>query len=109
MTNNEMPTLLLACAAGAALGGVFFGGLWWTVKKGVSSKHPALWFTGSFLLRMSIAMAGLQLVSGGHWQRLLSCLLGFVVAHPVVTWLSRSSAEDQTRRAQRASHAPQSR
>ena len=48
---NEVLTLALALLAGVALGAVFFGGLWWTVRKGVSSKHPALWFLGSLLLR----------------------------------------------------------
>ena len=52
----------------------FFGGLWWTVRKGVSSRQPALWFFGSLLLRMSIALAGFYFVSGGHWERLLACL-----------------------------------
>ena len=34
---HEALTGLLACAAGGALGAIFFGGLWWTVRKGVSS------------------------------------------------------------------------
>jgi len=37
--------LILALAAGLVLGAIFFGGLWWTVRKGVSSKYPALWFS----------------------------------------------------------------
>ena len=52
---NETLTLLLAWVAGGVLGTIFFGGLWWTVRNGVSSKQPALWFLGSLLLRMSIA------------------------------------------------------
>ena len=77
---NEFLSLALALAAGVLLGAIFFGGLWWTVRKGVSSKQPALWFFGSLLLRMSIALAGFYFVSGGHWERLLLCLLGFVMA-----------------------------
>ena len=103
---NESLTLALALAAGVLLGAIFFGGLWWTVRKGVSSKRPALWFFGSLLLRMSIALAGFYFVAGGHWERLLLCLLGFVMARLVVTWLTRSSGENQTRPAQEASHAP---
>ena len=103
---NESLTLVLAWLAGVVLGAIFFGGLWWTVRKGVSSKQPALWFFGSLLLRMSIALAGFYFVSGGHWERLLLCLLGFVMARLVVTWLTRPSGENQTRPAQEASHAP---
>jgi F1F0 ATPase subunit 2 len=70
------------------------------------SKQPALWFFGSLLLRMSIALAGFYFVSGGHWERLLLCLLGFVMARLVLTWLTRSSGESQTPSAQAASYAP---
>ena len=72
---NETLTLVLAWMAGGVLGAIFFGGLWWTVRKGVSSPRPALWFLGSMLLRMSIALAGFYFVGRGHWERLLLCLL----------------------------------
>jgi F1F0 ATPase subunit 2 len=106
MTMNEIVSLTLALAAGVLLGAIFFGGLWLTVCKGASSKQPALWFFGSLLLRMSIALAGFYFVSGGHWERLLLCLLGFVMARLAVTWLTRSSGENQTPSAQAASYAP---
>src|ERR1019366_4649544 len=106
MTMNELLTLALALVAGLLLGAIFFGGLWWTVRKGISSKQPALWFLGSLLLRMSIALAGFYFVSGRHWERLLLCLLGFVMARLVVTWLTRPSGENQNRPAPEASHAP---
>ncbi|ABD68900.1 conserved hypothetical protein [Rhodoferax ferrireducens T118] len=103
---NETLTLALAWVAGGVLGTIFFGGLWWTVRKGVSSKQPALWLFSSLLLRIGIALAGFYFVSGGHWERLLACLLGFVVARLVVTWMTRSSGKNQTRPAREASHAP---
>jgi F1F0 ATPase subunit 2 len=103
---NEMLTLALAWAAGLALGAVFFGGLWWTVRKGVSSQRAALWFCVSLPLRMSIALAGFYLVARGHWERLLLCLVGFAVARLAVTWLTRPSADERTHPAQEASHAP---
>ena len=103
---NELLFLAPALAAGVLLGAIFFGGLWLTVRKGASSNQPALWFFGSLLLRMGIALAGFYFVSGGHWQRLLLCLLGFVTARLFVTWLTRSSGESQTPSAQAASYAP---
>ena len=102
---NEVLLLALALSAGVLLGAVFFGGLWWTVRKGVSSEQPAFWFFGSLLLRMSIALAGFYFVSGGHWKRLLACLLGFVMARIIVTRLTRA-AEKPTYLAQEAGHAP---
>ena len=103
---NETLPLMLSCLAGGGLGAMFFGGLWWTVRKGVSSQRPALWFFGSLLLRTAITLAGFYFVSGGHWERLLACLLGFVIARLVVTWLTRPSRETHTHPAQEASHAP---
>ena len=103
---HEFLTLILAWLAGLLLGAIFFAGLWWTVRKVVSSRQPALWFLGSVLLRMSIALAGFYFIGRGHWERLVVCLLGFVLARLVVTWLTRPSGENQTRPAQEASHAP---
>ena len=48
---SDILALALAFLAGALLGAFFFGGLWWTVQKGVASERPALWFLGSLLLR----------------------------------------------------------
>ena len=62
--------------------------------------------TGSLLLRVSIALAGFYLVSGGQWKRLMLCLVGFVMARFVVMWLTRPTGEDQSRPAQEAGYAP---
>jgi F1F0 ATPase subunit 2 len=103
--NDPLP-LLLAGAAGLVLGAIFFGGLWWTVRKGLLSRQSALWFFGSMLLRMGIALAGFYFIGRGDWRRIISCLLGFVVARFVVTWLSRAPANDHHSRTPEASHAP---
>jgi F1F0 ATPase subunit 2 len=102
---NETLTLLLALVPGGVLGTIFFGGLWWTVRKGVSSKQPSLWFFGSLLLRMSIALSGFYFVSGGHWDRLLACLLGFVIARFIVTRLTGPPVEHHSSPAKEAGHA----
>ncbi len=98
--------LLLAGAAGLVLGAIFFGGLWWTVRKGLTAKQPALWFFGSTLLRMGIALAGFYYIGRGDWRRLIACLAGFVIARFVVTWLTRAPAEDHGSPTREASHAP---
>jgi F1F0 ATPase subunit 2 len=103
---SEALTLVLAWLAGGVLGATFFGGLWWTVRKGMSSKQPALWFLGSMLLRTTIALGGFYFTAGGHWERLLVCGVGFVLARPVVTCLTRPAEPSKTGR--EASHAPQS-
>jgi len=82
---NESVSLAGALGTGIVLGTMFFGGLWWTVRQGVSAERPALWFLGSLLVRTGIVLTGFYVVAGGHWERLLLCLLGFIIAHVIVT------------------------
>lgn len=102
---NEPLSLALALAAGMLLGTFFFGGLWWTVNKGVSSRRPALWFVGSMLLRTCIVVLGFYFILGDDWKRLLAGLLGFIVARFIVTRLTRVT-QKQNQLMQGAGHAP---
>jgi len=102
---SETLTLGLAFGAGLALGAIFFGGLWWTIQKGVSSRKPEYWFFGSLLLRMGIVLMGFYLVFGGHLNRLLACLIGFVVARFIVTRLIGPSVKNPNSPAKKADHA----
>jgi F1F0 ATPase subunit 2 len=81
--------MILALVAGMLLGAVFFGGLWWTVQRGISSSWTAACFLGSLVLRTGIVLAGFHFVSGGRGDRLLACLLGFIIARFLVTWFVR--------------------
>ena len=92
---TKIPGLLTAWLAGGVLGAIFFGGLWWTIRRGVSSQQPGLWFLGSLLARMSVALGGFYFVSGGHWERLVTCLLGFLTARLAVMRLMRSKGEQR--------------
>jgi len=73
-----------AMLAGAALGGVFFGGLWWTVRLGSLSPTPTRWFLGSLVLRTAIVLAGFYVVGAGQPVGLGLCLLGFLLARAFV-------------------------
>ena len=84
--------LTLASAAGGLLGLLFFGGLWWTVRRAFDSPRPALWVGGSLLLRMACVAAGFVLVSAGDWRRLLACLLGFWATRWLVVRLTAPQA-----------------
>lgn len=106
MNDTLALALGLAWLAGATLGALFFGGLWWTVRKSLFSAKPALWVFGSLLLRMGVTMTGFYLVAGGDWQRLFSCLVGFLMARQLVTRLTRLPDEGQTRQPQGTRHAP---
>jgi F1F0 ATPase subunit 2 len=101
---NEILSSILVWAAGVALGMLFFGGLWWTVRKGVSAKNPALWFTGSSLIRTGIVLAGFYFIASRHWDRLLLCLLGFTMAAVIITVFTRP-AKKAPCQAEKADHA----
>ena len=75
--------LILSLLAGVLLGTIFFGGLWWTIPRGVSSKQPAALFFFSLLLRTGIALAGFYFVARGDWRRVAG-LPGWIFpgAHP---------------------------
>ncbi|MFH0907830.1 MAG: ATP synthase subunit I [bacterium] len=103
---RDMLPWAVAGVAGLALGAFFFGGLWWTVRKGLSSQYPARWLFGSLLLRMGMTLAGFYVVGGGHWDRLVACLLGFLAARLLITSLTRSSGYGPTRATQEAGDAP---
>ena|ERR1017187_3027353 len=104
---SDILALALALSTGVLLGVFFLGGLWWTVRKGITSERPAIWFLGSLVLRTGLTLAGFYLVAQGHWSRLLVCLLGFLIARIiVVTRLARAPAEEQTQSEKETSIAP---
>jgi F1F0 ATPase subunit 2 len=86
---NDLFVLVLALAAGLLLGAFFFGGLWWTVIRGLASPQPALWFLGSMVARMGVLLAGFILVGRDDWRRWAMCLLGTVLARLVVKRLTQ--------------------
>lgn len=105
MTVSDVLPLLLAAAAGLSLGAMFFGGLYLTVRKGLSSRSPVLWFFASLGVRMSLALTGFYFVSDGRWQQLVACLLGFVLARLVVTRLTQPIGPETSQTAS-GGHAP---
>ena len=92
---NEFMSLVFALLAGALLGAFFFAGLWWTVRKMESSKHVALLFLSSMLLRTGIVVLGFYFILGDNWQRLLAGLLGFIIVRIIVTRLTRLAEQSK--------------
>src|ERR1019366_5345587 len=105
-TMNNLLFLALALMAGFLLGAIFFGGFWWMVRKGISSKSPALWFLGSILLRMSIVLGGFYFIGRGDWLRLVVCLLGFIIARIIVMRLNRTPIEHSNSTVKEAGRSP---
>lgn len=77
-------TVLLGLLAGGALGGVYFGGLWWTVRDLGEAQRPGLRLMVSFGVRAVFALVGFAaLVVWSAWA-LVGGLVGFVVVRMVM-------------------------
>jgi F1F0 ATPase subunit 2 len=87
---NEIWLLIPALLTGILLGVIFFGGLWWTVQKGLVSENPAVWFIASLFIRTAITVTGFYLMAAGSWQKLLACLTGFLFVRVMITHFYRS-------------------
>lgn len=77
--------LFVVFAVGLLLGGIFFGGLWWTVRRAMTSPHPARWFLISLIVRSGVVVFGFYAIAGQDWQRWIACVLGLVVARMLIT------------------------
>lgn len=78
-----------ALLAGASLGALFFGGLWWTVRHAAASSVPVRWFVGSLVLRTIVVLAGFYALGAGQPVRMGFGLLGFLLARVVVLRVTR--------------------
>lgn len=101
---NEIVYMALALLTGLLLGAFFFGGLWITVKKAVTSKVPAIWFFGSFILRIGVTMTGFYYMAAGNWQKLLVCGLGFVIARYIIVRVTKFIDEKEIQLKNEVSH-----
>jgi F1F0 ATPase subunit 2 len=101
---NETLFMILAFIGGLTLGVLFFGGLWFTVKKAVSAKIPAIWFFVSLFLRLSITLIGFYYISQGSWKRLLICVFGFIAARFIVMHFTKLMDDRQLQLKKAASH-----
>jgi F1F0 ATPase subunit 2 len=75
--------IIVALAIGAVLGAFYFGGLWMTVRR-VGTPQPASLLFVSFLVRMGVVLLGFYFVMDGRWERLVACMVGFVLARSVL-------------------------
>ncbi len=80
----NIPWIIAAFVIGAVLGAFYFGGLWLTVRRITRARQPALLIFTSFLMRTGIVLLGLYLVMDGRWERLVACLVGFLIARSLV-------------------------
>jgi F1F0 ATPase subunit 2 len=84
MMTMDIAGLLMALVIGTAIGIFYFMGLWWTIQKLPETRRPGLWMMSSYFIRTAVTIFAFYLVMGGHWQRLLVSLVGFVTIRMVL-------------------------
>lgn len=72
-------SFVLSLLAGVMLGGAFYGGLWFTVRRLPVTRHPALLALASFWIRSLVVLAGFVLLMKQRWQYGLIALVGFTL------------------------------
>jgi len=65
---------------GAAIGAIYFAGLWETVRKLSETNKPFRRVVLSFALRMILLISGFYLVMQGEWERLVAAMIGLILA-----------------------------
>ncbi len=78
MAGSDLWWLVPAFAGGGVLGFIYFGGLWLTVRRIPRTRRPGMLSFLSFFGRLALTLCGFYLIMGGHWERLLVAVLGFV-------------------------------
>ena len=85
---SDVIALAAGLVAGAVLGVVFFGGLWWTTQRLPTTPRPALLLSLSLLVRVVVLAVGLLLVAQLGGGPLLFAAVGLVVARIGLTRLA---------------------
>ena len=81
-------TITLALVVGVLLGVFYFGGLWLTVRRLPQSATAGLWLLASFVIRTAVVLISFFAISNGQWERIVACLVGFIIARTVMVRLS---------------------
>jgi F1F0 ATPase subunit 2 len=76
--------LIVSLVAGAAAGVLYFGGLWWTVRRLPRSRQPHVLAFASFALRLTAVVGAVVALAFWHWLCALGAMAGLLVARTVM-------------------------
>ena len=78
-------SLLLMALLGAVLGTAYMAGLWINVQRVMRARRPGVVLAAGAALRITLLLGAFYLAAGDDWQRLVACLLGFLLTRLIVT------------------------
>jgi F1F0 ATPase subunit 2 len=82
--------LVLAALGGVAVGLLYFGGLWVTVRRLPTSRSPVVLTLVSFVGRLALVAVGFWVLMAGEPMRIGVALLGFLAVRIVLVRRVRS-------------------
>lgn len=88
-----MTAAVVGGVAGAALGALYFGGLWVTLTRVRSARRPGLLLVGSYALRLAVAAVGFGLLVSLGIVPAATGLAGFVGVRSVMIGRLRPGPE----------------
>lgn len=80
-----------ALVAGFALGTFFFWTLWWTSRRVLHARSPALLLGISFVVRMAVLIGGIWFVTRGRLLEAVISVIGVLIARSLVLGAVRRS------------------
>ena len=85
---------VVAFVAGILLGGLYFGGLWWTLRRITETGGTLWWGLLSFGIRAVLVVGGFALLVPLGWYAPAVALIGFLAARYL--WIRRVAPEVRT-------------
>jgi F1F0 ATPase subunit 2 len=85
MIGTDLTGLVIAFAAGAAMGAGYFAGLWLTLCRMAKASSPYRLYGVSLLLRLTLLLGGFYLLAIRGYGGLLAAAVGFMVSRQL--WL----------------------
>lgn len=85
MTLNELLPWTAAVGWGLAVGGFYFYGLWWTLRKLSGKARPRRWLATSYAVRLTVAMAAFGLAMHGGLTPFFLMLGAFFLMRVLLT------------------------
>ncbi|HUW58204.1 MAG TPA: ATP synthase subunit I [Planctomycetota bacterium] len=75
---------VLAVVVGVGLGLFYFGGLWWTVRRVMTSSRPNVLILVSFFGRAALTLAVLFLILQMHWALAVGSVAAMILTRVVL-------------------------
>lgn len=85
--------ILTSVLAGIGIGVFFYAGLWFTIQRLITTRHPVLLTVASFGGRTIVTLGAFLFIAESGWKNALGALAGFGVGRVLAAGLSRKGGQ----------------